>query len=211
MNISEIFASIQGESTLAGIPTVFVRLAGCNLSCTYCDTPYAQGDGDNISVADILTRIESFHLRTVCITGGEPLLQDDLPALVEKLRTAGYKISIETNGSLPTAWIPSDVTAVIDVKCPGSGEAGTFYEPNAIGRRPRDQFKFVLTDRRDFEWACAFVEKHTFDETNEVLFSPAVSSLAPATLADWIVREFPRARLNLQLHRIIWPEADRGH
>ncbi len=210
MKITELFSSIQGESTLAGLPTVFVRCTGCNLDCRYCDTPYARTGGEDIPIPELVKRIAAFNIRTVCITGGEPLLQPDLPALIASLIPEGFRISIETNGSLPTQWCPGGVTAVIDVKCPGSGMEGSFHEPNVTLRRPLDQFKFVIAGRSDFDFACNFVDRYALNGSNEALFSPALPHLAPAVLAGWMLDEFPRARLNLQLHRFIWPGENRG-
>jgi 7-carboxy-7-deazaguanine synthase len=210
MLITEFFSSIQGESTLAGIATFFIRCTGCNLDCIFCDTRYARTGGIEMTKDDILSRIEKKGLPAVCITGGEPLLQPETIELASLLSDRGYLVSIETNGSLPVSNIPERIIVVIDVKCPGSGESGSFDEPNALLRRPRDQFKFVISSREDFEYACNICDRYHLDSTNTVLFAPAWSVLKPRVLSEWILNERSRVRLNLQLHRIIWPDENKG-
>ena len=206
MKISELFASIQGESTLQGLPCVFIRLAGCNLNCRYCDTTYARTGGTEMTVEEIIERVNSFKLSFVCITGGEPLLQKETPELAEILVNRGYQVSVETNGTIDASLLPDDVKRIIDIKCPGSGEDGKTCMKNLSLRRVGDEFKFVLTDRRDFEYAHEFVAKHSLADKNTVLLSPVLNVLKPELLADWIVQEMPEARLNLQLHKCIWPD-----
>jgi len=210
MKVCEIFTSIQGESTLQGIPTVFVRLAGCNLKCSYCDTEYARSGGVEMSPDEIIGRVERMKPRYVCITGGEPLLQRDTPELSERLASIGYLVSVETNGTLDASALPDGVLRVIDVKCPGSGEHGRFCTANITGRRETDEFKFVLTDRRDFEFTREFMEKHDLSGVHAILLSPVAGKLEPALLADWIIDEMPEARLQLQLHKLVWPDETRG-
>lgn len=210
IHIAELFPSIQGESTFAGKATTFVRCAGCNLDCSYCDTRFAQSDGNPMDVSSIITTVDSVGLPAVCITGGEPLLQDEIPGLARELIDHGYQVSVETNGSLPVHALPIPAAAVIDVKCPGSGAYGSFATENITDRRPNDQFKFVLTDRVDFDFARAFIEEHHLADQHEVLFSPTTPTLEPSLLAEWILQDCPSARLNLQLHRIIWPGESRG-
>jgi 7-carboxy-7-deazaguanine synthase len=210
MNICEIFSSIQGESTLQGIPTVFVRLAGCNLNCIYCDTPYARNDGEMMSVEEICMKIAEFNLPYVCITGGEPLFQEETPRLAYECIKHGYRVSIETNGTIDASPLPEGVVRVIDIKCPGSGEYGKTHPSNIEHHRPTDEFKFVITDRDDFTYACQFIKEHGLTTVNALLFSPAYGILEPKTLADWLLNDMPHARLNIQLHRYIWPEDHRG-
>jgi len=210
MKICEIFTSIQGESTLQGVAAVFVRLAGCNLACSYCDTEYARSGGEEMSLEEIIGRVGEMKPRYVCITGGEPLLQRDTPELSERLASLGYLVSVETNGTLDASVLPDDVLRVIDVKCPGSGEHGRFCTANITGKRKTDEFKFVLTDRRDFEFAREFTEKHDLSGIRAILLSPAAGKLEPALLAEWIIDEMPLARLQLQLHKFIWPDEARG-
>jgi 7-carboxy-7-deazaguanine synthase len=210
MIVTEVFASIQGESTLQGLPCVFVRLTGCNLSCRYCDTPYAREGGTDMSVNGVIERVRGFGIRFVCITGGEPLLQPDTPELARRILDLGFRVSVETNGSLDAGLLPEGVVRVIDIKCPGSGEAQSLHPSNLSRRRHEDEFKFVLTGRGDFDYARDFVRENRLAEGNAVLLSPAHTLLEPALLAEWIISEMPEARLNLQLHRCIWPSETRG-
>ena len=210
MKISEMFASIQGESTLQGIPSVFIRLAGCNLYCRYCDTTYARSGGTEMTVEEIIDKVKSFELSFVCITGGEPLLQKETPELAGKLVGSGYKVSVETNGTIDASSLPDNVKRIIDIKCPGSGEDGKTFMKNISLRRNGDEFKFVITGREDFEYARHFVSKHNLADIHTVLFSPVLDVLNPELLADWILHEMPEARLNLQLHKYIWPNEKKG-
>ncbi len=210
MKITEIFASIQGESTLQGFPCVFVRLTGCNLACRYCDTPYAREGGVEMTVDEIAGRVVSFHIDHVCITGGEPLLQDETPMLAKTLAGLGLTMSVETNGTLDVSALPEGVRRIIDVKCPGSGESDRLHPSVLSGARPGDEFKFVLTGRDDFDFAVGFARSHALAERGAVLLSPAAGFIEPSLLADWIVREAPDTRLNLQIHRYIWPRESRG-
>ena len=210
MKVTEIFSSIQGESTRQGIPTVFVRLTGCNLACRYCDTQYARAGGTEMSIADIVDQADTFGLREVCITGGEPLLQPDTTSLAQTFIDRDYRVSVETNGTIDAAVLPPGVMRIIDVKCPGSGEEGTFNRENLSGKRPGDEFKFVLSNREDFNFACVFAGKHHLAESNTVLLSPVYGVLDPYLLAHWILTDMPQARLNLQLHKIIWKDGTEG-
>jgi 7-carboxy-7-deazaguanine synthase len=209
ITICEIFASIQGESTLQGLPCVFVRLSGCNLNCRYCDTRYARENGTEMSKEEIVKKVDEFELSFVCITGGEPLTQKETPILAQDFIGRGYRVSLETNGTIDASGLHEDVIRIIDIKCPGSGEHGKTHSRNISNRRSKDEFKFVLTDRTDFEYARDFVRKHSLDDTCTVLLSPVHDVLDPQLLADWIMQEMPGARLNLQLHKYIWPEEKR--
>jgi len=210
INICEIFASIQGESTLQGMPCIFVRLAGCNLDCVYCDTPYARADGTPLSIEVILSRVRSFGIGFVCVTGGEPLCQNETPDLVDSLLTDGYRVSVETNGSFDAGILPENCIRIIDVKCPGSGEEKSFNEQNILERRPSDEFKFVVSDRNDFEYTRRFVSRYGLENSTTILVSPVSGQLDTVKLAEWLLTELPCARLNLQLHRYIWPDESRG-
>ncbi len=212
MEVSEIFSSIQGESTLQGFPTVFIRLSGCNLDCIYCDTRYACETGTTMTMGDIIREVKGFSVQHVCITGGEPLLQNDTPGLVKELLDRGRIVSVETNGTIDASVLPLKSIRIIDIKCPGSGEHGKTFPENfiTIKRRQTDEFKFVLTNRDDFVYACNFVKKHGLAPGNAVLFSPVQKLLDPALLAEWILGEMPIVRLHLQLHKYIWPAANRG-
>ncbi len=208
MIVSEIFSSIQGESTLQGLPCVFIRLSGCNLDCRYCDTRYAREGGAEMSINEIVKKASLFGLRTVCITGGEPLLQKDTPALVKVFLDRDWTVSIETNGSMDVSAIDSRAVRVIDIKCPGSGEDGSFLTENLDNRRSADEFKFVINDREDFNYAVGFVTEHGLADNSTVLFAPVYGVLDPQTLSAWILKEFHAARLNLQLHKYIWGDSN---
>ncbi|MHB9029306.1 MAG: radical SAM protein [Candidatus Latescibacterota bacterium] len=210
LKVIEIFASIQGESSLQGFPCVFIRLSGCNLRCRYCDTAYAYEGGAGMTIPEIIDRVAGHGISLVCITGGEPLLQEATPGLARKLLTKGFRVSVETNGSLDASFLPPETVRIIDIKCPESGEAGKTHPRNLEGVRPGDEFKFVLADRADFEYARKFVRGHRLAERGAALFSPAWGMLEPSILAEWIVREMPEARLNLPLHKCIWPDDPRG-
>ena len=208
MIITEIFSSIQGESTLQGLPCVFVRLSGCNLDCRYCDTRYAREGGMEMSIREIVEKADYFGLTFVCITGGEPLLQKETPALAKAFLDRRWTVSIETNGSLDASAIDSRVVRVIDIKCPGSGESDTTFAGNITGRRPTDEFKFVIANRADFDYAVGFVNKHGLAGDVSVLFAPVYGVLDPKTLSAWILKEMPAVRLNLQIHKYIWHDSD---
>ena len=210
MEVTEIFASIQGESTLQGLPCVFIRLTGCNLNCRYCDTSYARSGGCSMEKEDIIKKATAFSIPFICITGGEPLLQQETPSLAHALLDLGLMVSIETNGTIDTFPLHHNVRRIIDIKCPGSGEAGKTFPDNLDQRRDTDEFKFVLTDYDDFTYARNFVRDHDLLPGATVLLSPVFGVLNPALLADWIIHELPEARLNLQLHRYIWPDITRG-
>lgn len=205
MNVCEIFRSIQGESTLQGNPTVFVRLAGCNLDCAYCDTKYARVDSVIMSIENIILNVRQYTVNFVCITGGEPLIQKETPLLAVSLCNLGYSVSIETNGSIDASVVPEPVIRIIDIKTPGSGESGTTDEHNVIDIRQSDEFKFVITNRNDFDYSVDFAQTHLIDKSPNILFSPAYKTLNPSILSEWILSDFPFARLNLQLHKYIWP------
>ncbi len=216
--ISEMFKSIEGESSRAGLPCAFIRTVGCNLRCAYCDTQYARdGEGIRISVGEICTEVERFGTRLVCITGGEPLVQTHgVVALAEQLLAAGRTVLLETNGTIDMAPVPRAVVRIMDVKCPSSGESGKTVPANVEAIRPGDEVKFVISDRRDFDWAEAFLAQHWPHIERweaggpEVLFAPAHGALAPTKLAEWILEADLHVRLQLQLHRILWPERERG-
>lgn len=210
--ISEIFKSIEGETSYAGLPCSFVRTVGCNLRCSYCDTEYAvSGEGIRLTVSEICEEIESFGTRLICITGGEPLVQTEgVAALAARLLESGHTVLLETNGTIDLAPVPEGVVKIMDVKCPGSGESGKTLPGNLECLGPRDEVKFVISDRPDFDWAVAFVERHRLLQGPEVLFAPAYGRLAGPELADWILASGLNVRLQLQLHRILWPDKARG-
>jgi len=207
MKITEIFKSIQGESTFQGLPCIFVRLTGCNLNCRYCDTLYARKGGIEMSITEIMKKVENLKIKYICITGGEPLLQQETPQLASKFINNGYLVSIETNGTIDASTLPEGVIRIIDVKCPGSGEDGKTHSDNISKKRSNDEFKFVITDRNDFEYALHIIKKYNIADSNTVLFSPVNNVLEPRILAEWIINDMPEARLNLQLHKYIWHDS----
>ena len=230
MHITEIFKSIQGEGTRAGLPCIFVRLTGCNLRCTWCDTAYAFHGGTKMSVEDVLARVSELAARgnggsgaragvpLVELTGGEPLLQEEIYPLAENLLAAGYTVMIETSGERFVGRLPREVIKIVDVKCPDSGEADTFDLKNLEAIDEKDEVKFVLATRRDYEFAREFTAEHRLaDRVRQVLFSPAFEDpagkwpgLEPRQLVEWILADNLPVRLGLQLHKFIWDPATKG-
>jgi len=213
LRLSEIFYSLQGESTFAGLPCLFVRLAGCNLDCSYCDTGYARSEaaGETIAVSEVVARLLEFGCFLIEITGGEPLLQEATPRLVKELLARDFTVLIETNGSQNLALVDSRATLIVDIKTPGSGMASSFDKANLKLLKPHHQLKFVLVDEADFFWSLDFI-KENFAGINmtEIIFSPVTASLAPARLAELMLEHRIRARLQLQLHTLLWPGVERG-
>lgn len=204
LRITEIFLSLQGEARDAGWPTVFVRLTGCPLRCTYCDTAYAFHGGEWREVDDILAEVESHGVRHVCVTGGEPLSQKRCIGLLRRLCDAGFVVSLETSGAIDIGEVDARVSRVLDIKTPGSGEEGRNLWSNLDLLTPNDQVKFVVCHRADYEWARDVVAKHALHERCDVLFSPSKSELDPRELADWIVADRLPVRFQLQLHKLLW-------
>jgi 7-carboxy-7-deazaguanine synthase len=211
MKVNEIFYSIQGESSFAGRPTAFIRLAGCNLRCTYCDTRYAFDEGSEMSVVEILRAIEAYPTRLVLVTGGEPMLQSSVHALLKNLLDGGYTVLLETGGQESLAEIDARVHKIMDFKCPSSGmERHNDYD-NVQYLTQHDEVKFVVGDRNDFDWACNLIRRHDLtSRAGCVLFSPIRETLPYADLAGWVLGCGLRVRLQLQLHKIIWPDAQCG-
>ncbi len=211
LTVNEIFHSIQGESTHAGRPCVFVRLTACDLRCTWCDTPYAFTEGRKMSVDDVAARVRDYNCDVVEITGGEPLLQKEVYPLMERLLHDGKTVMLETGGHLSAEQVPAGVVRVIDVKCPGSGEADKMHWPNLERLRSSDEIKFVLKDRADYDYARAVVEKHELvSRCAAVLFSPVHGVLEAKQLAEWILADRLAVRLQLQAHKYIWDPQTRG-
>ena len=205
MRVTEIFFSIQGESTLAGEPCVFVRFTGCDLRCGYCDTEYAFYGGSNMSREEILKEVSKYSARFVCLTGGEPTLQKELPELAQELLDRGYQVSLETHGQRPLQQIPRGVRKIVDLKTPGSKEQHTdFTEFGKLS--PGDEVKVVVTSREDFEWALGVIDRLGLWGKVPVLFSPSYGEVAPQDLAQWVLQSGKPARLQLQLHKLIWGE-----
>ena len=211
LTVYEIYKSIQGESTRAGLPCTFVRLAACDLRCVWCDTPYAFTGGRKMLMEEVVAAVEALECRLVELTGGEPLLQPDAPALMASLIARGYTVLLETGGHVSIGNVPDEVVAIVDVKCPGSGEAHRMHWPNLDELSAHDEVKFVLADRADFEYACDVVRRHDLaSRAAAVLFSPVHGVLAPADVARWILDENIPVRLQLQTHKYIWDPDTRG-
>ncbi len=210
--LSEIFYSIQGESSYAGYPCVFVRLAGCNLRCRWCDACYTYEEpGTAWELPAILRELDRYPAAALVeITGGEPLLQAGVYPLMEHLLAAGRTVLLETNGSLALELVPAGVVVIMDVKCPGSGMADQFDPANLRRLRPGDELKFVLASRADYDWAADFVRDHGLIGRHPIHFSPVVQELTPADLAQWLLADGLAVQLQLQLHTLLWPEIKRG-
>jgi len=211
LEVNEIFRSIQGEGTRAGLRCTFVRLTGCNLNCTWCDTPYARSEGRTMSLAEVLRQVQQLSCRRVEVTGGEPLIQPATPELLRRLCDAGCETLLETNGSLDLAGVDPRVIKIVDFKCPGSGEHQSNRWANLAHLRGGDEVKFVLADRDDYEFARRAVLEHDLaPRCAAVLFCPAFGRLEVSELAGWILENGPDVRLGLQLHKMIWPDLERG-
>lgn len=209
--VTELFYSIQGESTWAGLPCGFVRLSGCNLRCRYCDTQYAYEPGDLMPVDDILKQLERFDYTHVTVTGGEPLLQKDSTKLISRLLQKGYRVSLETNGSQDIGSVDPLCTKVMDLKCPSSGMQSHNRMANLKLLGPLDQVKFVIADHEDYHFALMMASRLTSHIHHErILFSPVHGQLPAQELAQWMLRDHARARLHIQLHRYLWPDKSRG-
>lgn len=211
LKITEIFYSLQGESSTVGLPTVFVRLTGCPLRCGYCDSEYAFYGGERLSIDDILTQVASYNPRYICVTGGEPLAQRDCLTLLTRLCDQGYQVSLETSGALPVDEVDARVVKVMDLKTPGSGESGRNRWENLPLLTRQDQIKFVICNREDYEWARFKLDEHQLHQrVGEVLLSPSFGQVAPLTLAEWILADNLPVRFQLQLHKLLWNDTP-GH
>ena len=211
LTVNEIFHSIQGESSHAGRPCVFVRLTGCNLRCVWCDTPYAFEAGRRLSIDEVVQAVAAYDCPLVEITGGEPLLQPDVYGLMERLLAAGKTVMLETGGHIDTADVPPAVVKVVDVKCPGSGEADSTAWSNLERLAAHDEVKFVIRDRADYEYARGVLQRHGLDRRcAAVLLSPVHGELDPQQLAAWSLADRLPARIQLQLHKYVWGADARG-
>jgi len=221
MVVTEIFQSIQGESTYAGRPCIFVRLTGCNLRCRWCDTAYAFYGGTRMTVEEVLERVRAFagqdgpeasgRIPLVELTGGEPMLQPEIHPLLEKLLAEHYTVLIETSGERYLGALPKEVIKIMDIKCPGSGEGGTLHPKNLEVLDRKDEIKFVLAGEADYQWARDFLRAERLtDIVDTVIFSPAFGELEPRQLSEWILRDRLPVRLGLQLHKFIWEPETRG-
>jgi len=210
LRVNEIFKSIQGESSYAGIPSVFVRLTGCNLRCSYCDTTYAYDEGAEMSVNEILSTIKGYGCKNVCITGGEPLLQSSIIKLIDLLKKSHYKIFVETGGSINIDILPKAVTRIMDIKCPDSGMDKEMDWDNIDRLKSSDEVKFIISSKKDYEWAKRITRKYKLTGRAQILFGVAYGRMKPKTLAGWILKDNLEVRFQLQLQKYIWPNKVRG-
>ena len=211
MKISQIFKSIQGESSFAGLPCTFVRLAGCNLRCRYCDTRYAQEGGEQISSEEIIEQVTDFGVELVEITGGEPLFQEETPDLASTLLGRGHTVLLETNGSMDISVLPEGVIRIMDIKCPSSGESHRVMWENVWKLSWQDEVKFVIADRLDYEWARGIIMEQFAHRNTRILLSTVYGELPPRNLVEWMLEDRLKARFQLQLHKYIWPHDARGN
>lgn len=210
LRVTEIFLSLQGETSRVGLPTAFVRLTGCPLRCGYCDTAYAFHGGRTMALAEILSEVARLEARYVTVTGGEPLAQKNCLALLKELCDCGYSVSLETSGALDVAQVDPRVSKMLDIKTPGSGECDKNRWDNLARLTPRDEIKFVLCDEADYAWAKQVLAERHLDTICPVLFSPSYHDLPAKTLAEWILRDRLPVRMQIQLHKLLWGEAP-GH
>jgi 7-carboxy-7-deazaguanine synthase len=211
LTINEIFYSIQGESTHAGRPCVFVRLTACDLRCSWCDTPYAFHEGQKMSVDEVVAAVQQHGCPLVEVTGGEPLLQDDVYPLMDRLLADGRTVMLETGGHRSIGRVPAAVVKIVDLKCPGSGEADRNDWSNLDRLEPHDEVKFVVQDRADYEFARDVIARHDLvSRTAAVLISPVHGVLEPRTVSEWMLADRSSARLQLQIHKYIWTPTTRG-
>lgn len=211
LQIIELFFSVQGESRFVGWPTSFIRLAACNLRCSWCDTTYSFGRGTTIPLQEIVTKVEEWAARYICITGGEPLLQPTVHTLISSLCDRGYILSIETSGSLPIESIDPRAHVILDIKCPGSGMENKNLWSNIEYLKEKDDVKFVILDRCDYDYAVDKCHSlNLFDKTKSILFSPVFGSLESKLLTEWILADRLPIRLNMQLHKYVWPPNTKG-
>lgn len=207
LRVSEVFLSIQGETSRTGLPTVFIRLTGCPLRCRWCDTTYSFQGGETIALEELLRQVAAFGVGTVCVTGGEPLAQKACPALLTALCDEGYNVSLETSGAYDIAAVDPRVSRIVDIKPPGSGESERNLWDNIPLLNARDEVKFVLASRADYDWACVAVRQHELTARCPVLFSPVQGELDPQQLAEWILADRLPVRMQVQLHKILWGNA----
>lgn len=210
MKVCEIFTSIQGESSYAGLPCTFIRLTGCNLRCSYCDTVYAYEEGTELTEDEIINKVKAAGTNTVEITGGEPLLQDGVLNLIKSLLDEGCTVLVETNGSQDIKGIDKRAVIILDIKTPGSKMSEKMRLSNLTYLKPADELKFVITDRRDYDWSKNFIIEHGLSWKCKILFSPVFGDVDPADLSTWIISDRLDVRLNLQLHKYIYGPDTRG-
>ena len=210
LEVTEIYKSVQGESTYMGLPCVFIRLTGCNLRCVWCDTAHAFHDGEKLSILQIIDKVKSYDIKLVEITGGEPLLQKEVFPLMESLLKNEFKVMLETSGSLAINNVPAKVIKIIDLKCPGSGEENKNLWENLNHLTPTDEIKFVIADKADYEWSKKVLQDYELDKKVSVLFSPVFEKLKLKDLTEWILEDNLPVRLHTQLHKYIWDQKTIG-
>jgi 7-carboxy-7-deazaguanine synthase len=210
MKVCEIFASIQGESTYAGLPCIFVRMTRCNLRCTYCDTTYAYDEGSEMTMEEIIDAVRGYGLNLIEITGGEPLLQKDAGALISRLLDLDFEVLVETNGSLDIGEVDRRAIIIMDMKTPGSGMSDSMRMENLALLKKSDELKFVITNKADYDWARTMVRQFSLSEKSTVLFSPVYGKLSPSGLSKWIIADKLPVRMNLQLHKYMYNPDQRG-
>lgn len=204
LRINEVFHSLQGEADAVGFPTVFIRLTGCPLRCSYCDTEYAFHAGDWRDFDSIIDEVRSYGAQHVCVTGGEPLAQPNCLGLLQRLCDVGFQVSLETSGALDVAAVDPRVSRVIDVKTPDSNESSRNRIENFANLSQRDQLKFVIGSRGDYDWSKVFINEHGLAQKCRILFSPSYNQMSPTTLAEWILQDRLPVRFQLQLHKVLW-------
>ncbi len=203
MKINEIFLSIQGEGILSGLPTIFVRTTGCNLRCVWCDTKFSRSKGQEKSVGEVLKQIKRLKFKRVCLTGGEPLIQEELPLLIEQLLKRKYQLSIETNGSKDISMLPKEVVISLDIKCPSSNESQNILFTNLNFLSKKDQCKFVIRNKKDYEYAKRIIREYNLNKKTNVILTP-VGGIKAEKIVERILRDKLDVRIGLQLHKIIW-------
>lgn len=206
LKIHEIFYSLQGESSRIGLPTIFIRLTGCPMRCSYCDTAYAFSGGSNMSVRDIMEKVAAYDTKYVTVTGGEPLAQKECHHLLKALSDAGYSVSLETGGGVDIANVDKRVSVIMDIKTPGSSEEENMKWANLDHIQSKDEIKFVICGRADYDWAKAKIAALELEKKCPIIFSPSYSELAPAELAEWVLADQLSVRVQVQLHKILWGE-----
>jgi len=210
MKLCEIFSSIQGESSFAGYPCVFIRLSGCNLRCSYCDTTYAYAEGEDIELNEMINKVRSFGIELVEITGGEPLLQEDVHVLVSQLLYEGYRVLLETNGSMDISGVDGRVSVILDIKTPSSKMVDRMIMENLDRVAEKDDVKFVISTEDDYKWVKEVIQDRSLTERTNVLLSPTYGLLDPSELVKWMIKDRINARLNLQLHKYIFGAETKG-
>lgn len=211
LRLTETFLSIQGETSLTGLPTTFIRLASCNLRCTWCDTPYSFGRGDSVPIDQIIETVVGNGASHVCVTGGEPLLQKNVHLLMSALCEMGYTVSLETGGSLSTEEVDQRVITILDIKCPGSGMSQKNLWQNLSILKEHDEVKFVILDQSDYDWSMQVCREHKlFSRSKPPLFSPVHQKLDPQDLIQWVLRDNLPVRVNLQIHKWVWSPETKG-